>query len=77
MTVYETLISIDRGTLEYLHKKKLTSPSIFRDIEIYEFYLNERQSYRKTEARESTAQKFGVSVKTVSRILAMFKEPTK
>lgn len=69
MSAYEIIISIDRNVLQQLHKKKLARASIFRDIEIYDYYLDECQNYSKTQARENTAKNFGISKETVSRTL--------
>lgn len=69
MTAYELIISIDKEILKSLSKHKLTRKSIFRDIDIYEFYIKECQYNSKLKARSNVAGKFGISEETVSKTI--------
>lgn len=74
MNVYEFVLSIDKNFLQELHRKKYTRFSIFRDIEMYEYYVNERQSTGCMQSRTNTAEKFCVSEETVSKALQRLKK---
>jgi len=69
MIVYEFILTIDKKLLQNLHSKNLIRYSIFRDIDIYEFYMNEKRTIGCMQARTNTADKFCVSEETVSKTL--------
>lgn len=73
MTVYELILSIDQDILQKLHSKKLARLSIFRDVGIFEYYLNERKTNRGMQSLTNTAKRFGVSEETVSKTLQRMK----
>lgn len=77
MNVYEFILSIDKELLQDLHSKKLTRFSIFRDVDIYEFYMNERKTTGCMQSRTNTADKFCVSEETVSKTLQRLKSNVK
>ena len=60
-------------SLQELKQVGCIIPSIFRDIEIYEYYLNERKNTKEMKVREKTAQKFCISAETIKRIVKRMK----
>jgi hypothetical protein len=77
MTAYEFILTIDKELLQVLHNKKMVRFSIFIDIEMYEFYLNEKKKHTCMEARTNTSDKFCTSEETVSRMLFRMRKDIK
>jgi hypothetical protein len=77
MTVYELVLTIDKELLQLLHSRKYTRFSIFRDIEMYEFYMNERKTVGCMQSRTNTADKFFTSEETVQKALQRMKSNVK
>lgn len=73
MNVYEFILLIDKDVLQALHSKKLTRFSIFRDVEMYEFYMNERKTNGCMQSKTNTANKFFTSEETVAKALQRMK----
>ena len=73
MSTYELIISIEESTIERLLSKGLFRSTIKRDIEVYEYYVNECKTVGKMQARTNTADKFCTSEETIGRIIQRMK----
>ncbi len=73
MSAYEIILTIEPTTFEKLKSCGLLRQSIFRDIEVYEYYINECKKFGKMQARANTADKFFTSEETISRIIQRMK----
>lgn len=69
MGAYELIISLDNSTLDRLMSTGLLRATVKRDIEVYEFYVNECKTVGKMQARTNTAEQFCTSEETISRII--------
>ena len=77
MTVYELILTIDKELLQELQRKKYARFSIFRDVEMFELYMNERKTNGCMQSRTNTADKFFTSEETVSKALQRMKSIVK
>lgn len=73
MGAYELIISLDNSTLDKLMSTGLLRASVKRDIEVYEYYVNECRYTSKMQARTNTAEQFFCSEETISRIIQKMK----
>ncbi len=69
MGAYELIISLDNSTLDRLMSTGLLRATVKRDIEVYEYYINECKTVGKMQARTNTAEQFCTSEETISRII--------
>jgi hypothetical protein len=69
MGAYELIISLDNSTLDRLMSTGLLRATVKRDIEVYEYYVNECKTVGKMQARTNTAEQFCTSEETISRII--------
>lgn len=73
MGAYELIISLDNSTLDKLMSTGLLRATVKRDIEVYEYYVNECRYNSKMQARTNTAEQFCTSEETISRIIQKMK----
>ena len=74
MSTYEIILSLDSSTIDHLLSKGFFRSSTKRDIEIYEFYVNEcKITGSKMQARTNAAEKFCTSEETIGRIIQRMK----
>lgn len=69
MGAYELIISLDNSILDRLMSTGLLRATVKRDIEVYEYYINECKTVGKMQARTNTAEQFCTSEETISRII--------
>ena len=69
ITAYEALLSIDDKIIQELKNKGYMRASVDRDVEMYEYFMNERKTLRYLQARENTAKNFKVSDSTIDKML--------
>lgn len=73
MSAYELILSLDISTIDVLLSKGLFRSTVKRDIEVYEYYINECKTVGRMQARTNTADKFFTSEETISRIIQRMK----
>lgn len=74
MSTYELILSLDSSVIDHLLSKGLFRASTKRDIEVYEFYINECNiTGSRMQARTNAADKFSTSEETISRIIQRMK----
>ena len=74
MSTYDLILSIDKSKVEILLQKGILKSSTKRDIEVYEYYVNECcLTGSKMQARTNAAEKFFTSEETISRIIQKMK----
>ena len=74
MSTYDLILSIDKSKVEILLQKGILKSSTKRDIEVYEYYVNEcGLTGSKMQARTNAAEKFFTSEETISRIIQRMK----
>ena len=74
MSAYEFITGLDEGLLDQMMELSIIRSTLRRDLTIYRFYLEECGKGRgKMMARTTTADKFGVSEETVSKIIQKMK----
>ena len=73
MSAYELIISLDLSTIDLLLSKGLFRSTVKRDIEVYEYYINECKTEGRMQARTNTAERFSTSEETISRIIQRMK----
>jgi hypothetical protein len=69
MSAYELIISLDSSTIDLLLSKGLFRATVKRDIEVYQYYMEECKTVGKMQARTNTAEQFCTSEETISRII--------
>lgn len=74
MSTYELILSIDDSTFTKLMSSGLLRTTVKRDVQVYEFFLNECNSCGKMQARTNTAEQFSISEDSVSKIIQKMKK---
>lgn len=69
MTNYEFLLEFSKQALYDLCEKNFLRSTVLRDIEIYEYYIQQCQKECKMQARTNTSTHFDLSEETVSKII--------
>lgn len=74
MSTYDVILSIDKSKIEILLKKGILKSSTKRDMDVYEYYVNECVlTGSKMQARTNAAEKFSTSEETIGRIIQRMK----
>lgn len=73
MTAYELIISLEPSTFEKMMSLGLLRSTVQRDIEIYEYYLNERKTNGYCQARTNTAEHFYLCEDNIAKIIRKMK----
>lgn len=70
MNSFELICSLDPGLVERMHIEGILRSNVMRDVELFKYYLQEcTATGKKLQARANTAEKYHISVETVSKII--------
>lgn len=74
MSAYEFIKSIGEETIYRLADFGLLRGTVLRDVDVYEFYMDEiEQGEKRMQARTNTADAFCISEELVGKILQAMK----
>lgn len=74
MGAYDLISTIEPSKLDILISRGFLRQTVWRDIERYEFYMNEcLKGIGRMQARTNTAEKFNISEDRVSQIIQKMK----
>ena len=74
MNSFELICSLDPGLVEKMQNLGILRTNVIRDVEVFRYYLQEcTATGKKLQARANTADKYHISVETVSKIIQRMK----
>lgn len=73
MSAYEVIINLDSSTLENLCRTNLLRATVKRDVEIYSYYIAQKDIVGSMNARTLTAEKFFLCEDSISKIIQKMK----
>jgi hypothetical protein len=69
MTIYERILNIDEATFDKLMSFGLLRSNAKRDLEIYEYYLEQKEKVGSMQAMTNTSDFFRISEDVVQKII--------